>query len=450
MHVRVVVIGGGLGGLSASIALAGNGFQVSLHEKAPRLGGRATSYVLPDGEPIDNCQHVTLGCCVNLQDFYSRIGAADKIRYFDRLLFADSSGRRAEIKLSGLPAPFHLVPSFTSFRLLTLKDRLAIARAMLRIIASGGRPRLPAMASMMDWLKLQRQTPKAIDRFWRTVLVSALNEDLDRIDARYGIDVFWKAFVSNPAGFRVGLPAVPLAELYDASRDRLDQVQTRCGAAEILFGGDAVTGVRLDDGREVNADYYIAAVTIDRLLKILPEAVRGQDPFANLHKLKSSPITSVHLWFDRPVMRERFMASLDQTIQWVFNRTGEYLQIVISASRGLVQRSQEQIVDLCRSELAKLIPETVKAELKRAIVVRENAATFSPEPGCDRWRPSQRTRFRNLFLAGDWTETGWPATMEGAVRSGYLAAEGILAAEGAPLRLVKDDLPATGLARWFG
>jgi zeta-carotene desaturase len=450
---EVIVIGGGLAGLSSSIALADSGFRVSLFERSPRLGGRATSYVLPDGEHIDNCQHVTLGCCVNLQDFYSRIGVADKIRYYDRLVFAESTGRRAAIKASRLPAPLHLVPSFARFRLLDWKDRRAVANAMLRIIRSAGQPRLAAATSMLDWLKQEKQTPGAIHRFWRTVLVSALNENLDRIDATHGIAVFWKAFLSNRDGFRVGIPSVPLEQLYASSRERIESnqgnVHTRRGVAELRFDGDHVTGVRLDDGSEANGDYYIAALTFDQLLKILPDGIRNQSPFSDLGNLRVSPITSVHMWFDRAVMQEPFIASLDQTIQWVFNRTGQYLQIVISASHSLSHRSQQDIVELCRKELTRLIPAAGDAELLRSVVIRENAATFSPEPGCDRWRPAQRTPIRNLFLAGDWTQTGWPATMESAVRSGYQAAEAIHALEGRPVRLVQAELPVSGLARWL-
>jgi len=460
---HVIVIGGGLAGLSAAVALADAGVRISLFEKSPRLGGRAASYVLASGEHIDNCQHVTLGCCTSLEDFYSRLGVGPKIAYYDRLTFAESTGRRAAMKASGLPAPLHLLPAFVIFPFLKWKDKHAIARAMLRIVSSGGRPRLPVPMSMLDWLKQQRQTKPAIDRFWRTVLVSALNEELVRIDAGYGIGVFWKAFLSNPKGFVVGIPSVALAELYASCTERIERnggrVRTRCGVAELQIRSGRAIRVRLDEGSEVDADYCVAAVTFDRLLKILPEKLQGEQPFSSLRQLHVSPITSVHVWFDQTVMSEPFLTSMDQTIQWVFNKTklhrqdvsqpGQYLQIVVSASYGLSGRPQQEIVDLCRQELAQLIPATREAKLLRSVVIRENAATFSPEPGCDSWRPQQRTAIRNLLLAGDWTQTGWPATMESAVRSGYQAAEAILAQEGRPARLVQRELPATGLARWF-
>lgn len=450
---HVVVIGGGLAGLAASVALAGQGVRVTLVEKNPRLGGRATSYRLPSGEYIDNCQHVTLRCCTNLEDFYRRVGVEHKIRYYDNLLFSDSKGRRGSIKPSPLPAPFHLTPSFAVFPLLSIGDKYSIARAMLHLLRTGGSPRIADGMTMLEWLRRQRQTESAIDRFWRVVLVSALNEELDRTDARYGILVFWKAFLSNSTAFGMGVPAVPLAELY-ASCPRLierngGEVRTRCTAAEICVAAGVVAGVHLEGGGEVTGDVYVLALPFDRLLKVVPAALRETEAFKSIGNLSASPITGVHLWFDRSVMSEPFVTSMDHTIQWIFNRTGKYVQIVISASHALSNRSQQEIVEICQRELSELLPAARKAQLMRSVVVRENAATFSPAPECDQWRPSQKTALRNLFLAGDWTQTGWPATMEGAVRSGYKAAEAVLSMEGEPVSLVRPELPPNGVARWF-
>ena len=450
---HVVVVGGGLAGLAASVALAGHGMRVSLLEKNPRLGGRATSYLLPSGEYIDNCQHVTLRCCTNLEDFFRRAGVADKIRYYDELLFSDSKGRRGRIKSSRLPAPFHLAPSFAAFPLLTLRDKYSIARVMFRIVRGGGSPKVSDGMSMLEWLRQEKQTPAAIDHFWRVVLVSALNEHLDRTDARYGVLVFWRAFLSNSAGFGVGVPAVPLADLYASCAERIEkqggEVRTRCPAGSICLSGGKVIGVRLEGGGEVCGDYFVLAVPSGRLLKLIPAEIRQTEAFRKLSHFSVSPITGVHMWFDRPVMAEPFLTSIDHTIQWIFNRTNQYVQVVISASHDLSHRSQQEIVDICRHELNELLPAAREASLLRAVVIRENAATFSPAPGCDRWRPSQQTPVRNLYLAGDWTSTGWPATMESAVRSGYQAADAILSREGSPVSLIRPELPPGGVARWF-
>ena len=450
---HVIVVGGGIAGLAASVALADHGFRVSLLEKNPRLGGRATSYRLSSGEYIDNCQHVTLRCCTNLDDFYRRVGVAEKIRYYDELLFADSKRNRGVIRRSSLPAPFHLVPSFATFPLLPMRDKYAIALALLRILRAGGSPKMVSGMTMLEWLHQQKQTAGAIDRFWRVVLVSALNEELDRTDANDGILVFWKAFLCNSRAFGMGIPAVPLADLYASCADRIErtggQVRTRCSVGEVCMSDSNIAGLRLEGGGDVTGDHYVLALPFDRLLKLLPAELRATEIFENLQHLQVSPITGVHMWFDRSVMSEPFLTSIEGTVQWVFNRTGEYVQVVISASHALSNRSQQEIVDICRRELMDLLPATQTAQLQRSVVVRESAATFSPAPGSDRWRPSQQTAIRNLFLAGDWTRTGWPATMEGAVRSGYLAAEGILALQGFSASLVRPDMPPSGLARWF-
>jgi len=463
----VIIIGGGLAGLSSAVALAEAGCRVRLLESRPHLGGRATSYWLPDGSHVDNCQHVTLGCCTNLDDFYRRVGASEKIRYYNRLFFVDTRGRRSVIESSPLPPPLHLGPSFTLFPSLTWADKYAIGRAMLAIARSGGRPADAAGLSMLEWLKKHGQTDGAITRFWQVVLVSALNEELVRTDARYGIEVFWKGFLSTRRGFEVGIPSVPLAELYDGCREAImrrgGEVRTRAAIREIRVAGDAVASLRLDDGTELSADFYISSVPQDTLLELLPPEFVNREPmFSNLRSVKTSPITGVHFWYDRPVMSEPFLTLLERTTQWIFNKSqlfsehapggpaetdGQYLQLVISASYGLLALSRQEIINLCSSELLDVLPATRAARLVKATVIKEAHATFSPEPGCDRWRPPQRTALKNFFLAGDWTATSWPATMEGAVRSGYLAAEALLSACGEPQQFVLPDLPAEGLAR---
>ena len=471
----MIVIGGGLAGLAAGVALAESGWRVRLFEQRPFLGGRATSYVLPDGEHVDNCQHVTLGCCTNLDDFYRRIGAAGKIKFFDRLLFLDPQGRKGEMQAGSLPAPFHLTGSFATFAPLNVFDKLSIARAMLDILQTQGKPsdlNENGGISMLEWLRRRGQTKRAIERFWRVVLVSALDEELDRTDARFGVDVFWKAFLSNSTGYRMGVPAVPLANLYDGCKSEIErrggEVILRAPVRGLKIENGELAGIRFDEGREETAaDTYIFAVPHTALVELLPESVKQSDPsLANLDKIKVAPITGVHYWFDRPVMTEPFVTLIDTTTQWIFNKTalyadsngagqnpasGQYLQLVISASYDLLQKSRQEIIDLCLTEVRQALPAVRNAELVKATVIKEAAATFSPEPGVDRWRPKQQTAVPRLFLAGDWTDTGWPATMEGAVRSGYLAAEALLRSEGTPRKFLQPDLAPDGfIAMWLG
>jgi squalene-associated FAD-dependent desaturase len=460
---NVIVIGAGLAGLSSGVALAEAGFRVKLLEQRPFLGGRASSYSLPDGEQIDNCQHVTLGCCTNLDDFYGRAGALGKIARYGRLVFVDPAGRRAIMEASALPPPFHLAPSLAFYPSLSWAEKRGIAQAMLAIARRAGHngDGDAAGSSMLEWLRAHGQSDGAIARFWSVVLVSALNEELARTEARYGLDVFWKAFLSARAGYVVGIPRVPLGELYEGCRLAIErrngEVLCRTAVRGFNLNEGRITGVAMDGGREHSADFYLLAVPHEAALKLLPERmVAGEPIFRQIRNLRVSPITSVHFWFDRDVMSEPFLTLLDRTTQWIFNKSrlteepgdGRYLQSVISASYGLVERSRQEIIKLCLGELHEVLPEARKARLIKATVVKETAATFSPEPGADRWRPPQRTPVPNLFLAGDWTLTGWPATMEGAVRSGYLAAEAILFECGEPKRLLKPDLPPEGLARW--
>jgi zeta-carotene desaturase len=476
---NVIVIGGGLAGLAAGVALAEAGWQVRLFEQRPFLGGRATSYVLPSGEHVDNCQHVTLGCCTNLEDFYRRVGSADKIKYFDRLVFVDPQGRRGEMQAGLLPAPFHMTGSFLTFAPLALPDKLSIARAMLDILRAKGHTRdldeTPAI-SMQTWLERRKQTRGAIERFWRVVLVSALDEELDRTDARFGVDVFWKAFLSNRTGYRMGVPTVPLAELYEGCRAAIErkggEVTLRSPVRAITMENGSLQSVQFDGPRTETADAYVLALPHEALRELLPGALRKNHPeLRHLAKIKDAPITGVHFWFDRQVMDEPFVTLLDTHTQWIFNKTmlygdlgartdaasteqrtttgAQYLQMVISASYDLIPKQRQEIIDLVLREVRQALPKARAAQLVKATVIKETTATFSPEPGIDAWRPPQKSSIEKMFLAGDWTATGWPATMEGAVRSGYLAAEAVLRAAGGSEKFLQRDLAPDGLVKLF-
>jgi zeta-carotene desaturase len=299
------------------------------------------------------------------------------------------------------------------------------------------------------------------------VLVSALDEELDRTDARFGVDVFWKGFLSNRTGYRMGVPSVPLAELYGGCKAEIEkrggEVNLRMPVRSIHIANGAVAGVEFDGGRQETADAYVFAVPHPALAELANDEMKRLDPrLAELEKIGVAPITGVHFWFDREVMKEPFVTLLDTTTQWIFNKTalygekngevnekGQYLQLVISASYDLLQKPRQEIIDLCLKEVQQALPAARDAKLLKATVIKEAAATFSPQPGVDRWRPTQDTLIRGMFLAGDWTATGWPATMEGAVRSGYLAAEAVLRNAGTPKAFLQPDLPPDGLVGLF-
>lgn len=429
----VLVVGGGLAGLATAAALGGAGYSVELFEARPYLGGRATSYphISSDGttEIIDNCQHVLMRCCVNLLDLYDRLGVGDRIEFHREFYFLEPGGRVSKLHAGKLPAPLHFSTSFARMRCFSWADKLSLARA-LRALRSERRWRRDLdQISMADWLAEKRQTPRAIERFWKQVLVSAINEDLDKMAAAHGFQVFWLGFLADSASYEMGVPAVSLGELYgeDAWR-KFETVHFHLRCPVERIGPEGVVAA----GRLHSADYYVNCLPFERA-----SVMEGFAPPAMEH----SPITGIHLWFDRAVTQLPHAVLLDRTIQWMFDKgEGKYLQVVVSASRSLIEMGRAEVIQLALRELAEFFPAVRDAKLQKAHVVKEVRATFSARPGLEAERPVSRTQWPNVFLAGDWTKSGWPATMEGAVRSGYLAAEAVTGAAGRPLRFLKRDI----------
>lgn len=435
---RALVAGGGLAGLAAAAALADAGFEVELYEARGFLGGRATSFPLPGeegGELIDNCQHVLLRCFDNLLDFYRRLGAERHIRFYREFHFVEPGGRVSCLERGRYPAPAHFFGSFAGLKFLGPMDKLAIARGMAAIRRERERRQDLDRITMLDWLREKGQTRRAIERFWRPVLVSAINEELDTMAARHGFQVFWLGFLARADASEMGLSAVPLRELYSAEAwEKLGRVTVHLRApVECLPLEDGRVAGAQAGGERRAADYYICAVPFERLGALAP----GLD--IDVSQFRHSPITGIHLWFDRPVMDLPQATLLDRTIQWAFNKSeGRYVQVVVSASRSLVEMARQEVLALAVRELAEFFPSVGRARLERAQVIKEVRATFSARPGMEALRPPARTAIPNLFLAGDWTRTGWPATMEGAVRSGYLAAEAVTETAGQSRKFLLD------------
>ena len=422
---KLLIAGGGLAGLAAAAALGRDGWEVELFEARPFLGGRATSYAVPAGgeevpETIDNCQHVLLRCCLNLLDFYQRLGVRERIKFYREFFFIEPGGRISTLRRGRLPAPLHFTESFLRMSCLSFADKTAIGKALLALRRERTRRTDLDRISMLDWLLQKRQTPHAIDRFWRQVLVSAVNEDLDRMAARHGFQVFWLGFLASADGYEMGVPSVPLGELYTADAwQRMGNVKMhfRSPVERIDASGFQVGGERL------TADRYLCALPFERL-----EAVGLPAP-----KFEHSPITGVHLWFDREVTTLPHATLLDRTMQWMFNKdAGRYLQLVVSASRDLTNLSRQEIIDIAIGDLRLYFPRVRDAKLVKAHVVKEQRATFSAAPETESLRPGAQSEITNLYMAGDWTSSGWPATMEGAVRSGYIAADALSSSIGRP------------------
>jgi squalene-associated FAD-dependent desaturase len=461
----VAVVGGGLSGLSAACALANVGYRVTLFERRPYLGGRASSYEHPGtGEVLDNCQHILLGCCTNLVDFYQRLGVEQKIRWYDRLTFMLPGGQVGEIGSSAWPAPFHASSSFLKFNLLDLKDKLAIARGMLAMMEHLPEDR---GKSFLNWLRRKGQTKHAIDRFWSPVLVSALNEELDNVSVHYGAMVFRDAFLKSAEAGRMGVPTVPLSELYgvaaDYIRERGGEVHLRASVDGFTPTGEGVT-VSVN-GVDCPFDYLIPAVPYQGLERILPDARESDSIRAQLGEFHSSPITGIHLWFDREITDLDHAVLLERNIQWMFQKSrilegrrsspdaplgaGSYLELVVSSSKSMLEMGRNEIMDIALRELAEFFPKVREARVLKGTVVKEVHATFSPEPGLEPHRPSPLTAWPRVFLSGDWTATGWPATMEGAVRGGYITAQTLANIRGDEQVFLIPDLPARGLMRLF-
>ena len=430
---KVLIAGGGLAGLAAAAALGGSGYDVELFEARPFLGGRATSYTVPGGpegesETIDNCQHILLRCCVNLLDFYDRMQVRDRIHFYREFYFIEPGGRISVLKRGRLPAPFHFTGSFLGLSFLDRHDKTRIARALAALRRERTRRKDLDRISMLDWLLQKRQTPRAIDRFWRQVLVSAISEDLDRMAAMHGFQVFWLAFLARPDSYEMGVPAVRLGELYSTDAWRR-WPNVRLHLRTSVEGADA-SGFTIG-GQRCKGDFHIVALPFERL-----EALGLPVP-----AFQHSPITGVHLWFDREVTTLPHATLLDRTMQWMFNKEGgRYLQLVVSASRELTNLPRNEIVDIAVGDLRLYFPRVREAKLLKSHVVKEQRAVFSAAPETESLRPGVQTTFPNVFIAGDWTRTGWPATMEGAVRSGYLAAEAVTKAAGEEKRFLVPDV----------
>ena len=425
-----LVLGGGLAGIAAAVSLADAGWRVTLLEGRKHLGGRATSHVDPrTGEPLDNCQHVLIRRCTRLVALLGRLGVADDIEWHDRLHFLRPGGRHDVLRRSPLPAPLHLAPSLLGCGFLGAGAKLAVSSSMLRVIAGD---RGSDDVSFADWLRARRQPAEAVERFWSPVVVSALNECVERASSAAALHVFREGFLADRAGYEVGVPRVPLVRLYDGAGEVLRRaggtVLAGTPARAVHMEGGRVRGVACGAGRPFRADAYVCALPPERVAKVFAPPAADADPRLSAGgRLAFSPIVGIHLWFDRPVLYLPHAALVGSSLHWLFDRGvgpdgRQHLHGVISAARDHADLPAARIVAEACSEVARFLPAARGAVLLRGEVIKERRATFSPAVGAERLRPEAAGPIDNLFLAGDYCRTGWPATMEGAVRSGELAA----------------------------
>jgi len=442
----VVVVGGGFAGLSAGVALAERGFRVALLERKPALGGRAYSFEDPDtGDFVDNGQHVLMGCYTESLDFLNKIGSGDKLVFHPDLEIEmlAGPGRSATVRTAHLPGPFHMSAALMRYRHLSLGERLSAVRAGLKLLAI--RRRDPAALEKLTVAELMNQlgqSENARRSFWYPVSIATLNDEPEVSSAALFAEVLKRAFFARRRDSAFVYSRVGLSDLYcTGARAIIEQSGGVIASHAIVEGleidGDGtVNRVRLRDGRKLAAANFIAAVPPYHLVRMLPENAVADPFFRRIGELGTTPTICVHVWFDREVTRSAFVGFIGTSTQWLFNkrrifeRHGErhpgYLSFVISGARRLVDQSNDEILDLVINDLNAMIPAARGAKVTKAIVLKEKQATMAPDTRSHQLRPPAATPFPNLFLAGDWIQTGLPATIESAVVSGRAAAAAVV------------------------
>ncbi|MFJ8749338.1 hydroxysqualene dehydroxylase HpnE [Streptomyces sp. NPDC102441] len=444
---RAVVIGGGLAGVTSALRLADAGLDVTLLEGRPRLGGLAFSFRRGDLS-VDNGQHVYLRCCTAYRWFLDRIEGAHLAPLQDRLdvpvldVGRPAGPRLGRLRRTGLPVPLHLAGGLAAYPHLSLAEKAQVARAALAL----GRLDLadPALdgVDFATWLRRQGQSSRAIEALWDLVGVATLNATAPNASLALAAMVFKTGLLSEPGAADIGWAAVPLGDLHDTlARKALESagvrihVRTRAGSLTRAEDGRWAVGT---DGERFEADTVVLAVPQGETHRLLPDGALD-DP-GRLLELTDAPILNVHVVYDRKVLRKPFFAALGSPVQWVFDRTassglqgaGQYLAVSQSAAQDEIDLPVAELRKRYVPELERLLPAARGAGIRDFFVTRERTATFAPAPGVGRLRPGTHTRVPGLHLAGAWTATGWPATMEGAVRSGFSAADAALQALGRP------------------
>ncbi|MEB2285640.1 MAG: hypothetical protein B6D46_08780 [Polyangiaceae bacterium UTPRO1] len=443
----VLIMGGGFAGLAAATQLAAAGRRVTVLEKRPVLGGRAYSYTdQATGDVIDNGQHAMMGCYTETFGFLERIGAADKLAVQTslRVDMLDPTRGAGAISCPPLPNPFHMAAGVLGYRLLPVADRVRVLAGGLRLLMMKRRGDTRLAALTVDGaLDLLGQSPAARRAFWHPIAIATLNEDPAIASADLLATVMVRAFFAGKDAARFVLAKVGLSELYtdDARRfieARGGRIETKAHVVGVGFRGDEVSHFELRDGRRLTASAYVSAVPPQGLFPLLPIAVRRSVPaLGGIEGLTSSPIVSVHVWFDRPLLAGRpFVGFIGTGTHWAFNRDviggrrdrdGGYLSFVISGARAIVDDDNEAIVARTLADVHRLVPESAAAVVRHTQVVKEKFATMAPTVAAARLRPATVTPFDNFVLAGDWTDTGLPATIESAVMSGHRAADVVTA-----------------------
>ena len=452
----IAVIGGGLAGLSAALDLVDAGRNVVLFERRPFVGGKAYSFEDPHHDVVlDNGQHITMRCCTEFQAFLERIGCADIVRYQDHLEVAvidpESRGHRVSVissrqpsglsrlGLQLLPAPLHMFPSMVTYEHLSLaeKTRLAFAFEPIRKMSELERLALDRQ-SFESWLMDHRQTERVIERFWDLIVLPTCNDRCRDVSATQAIQVFQEGFSSDARAADIGLFTRGLGQVADAALERLRRrgarIELNASVSGIVTSGGEASSVQFGRGEQADVSAVIIALPPQAAFNLVPPQWRRREPFWRLSQHEVSPIVNVHMQWDSPVMRRDFVAVLDPDAQFIFHRSQihgwetppHWISVSLSGAHDLVGLPQQTIIERVERAVRRALRRTSGAKLLATRVVKEAEATFRPKPGMNAHRVRPRTSIRNLVLAGAWTATGWPATMESAIRSGRAAAQALL------------------------
>ncbi len=422
---RVAVVGGGLAGFAAGLALKAAGAHVELFERSRILGGRATSFEI-DGLEVDNGQHVFLACCTEFINFAQSVGMGDQLRLqarFDATILA-RSGKVGRLRTTDLPAPLHLIGSFASYSHLGRAGKLRIARALAAALLGKSDP----SETFAAWLTRNGQGAEERAAFWDPFFIPALNAAFDRVGASDAMFVLKTAFLRDAGAARFGFSRVPLAHLTQAAAKQLDAVHTSTAVLGVTPSDTAVAlrpptvTLSLSKGDATDFDAVVLAVPPRQTERILGDPQRYG--VTNLDRYDPYPIIDVHLWHEGGSIGRDFVAALESPLQWIFEKEPGYLCCSFSAADEYLRQPTAELETLAWREVQTFLPALKGATLVRSAVTRNPEATWLPRVGAT--RTQQRTNHRAIAIAGSWTETGWPDTMESAVRSGNLAAQAIL------------------------
>ena len=432
-----IVIGGGCAGFAAATALAASGARLLLVEARPGLGGRATAFTDPaTGERVDNGQHILMGCYTETLALLDRIGAADRVRWQTglKLSMIDRAGHHSVLALPALPSPLNVLAGVLAWEALSWSERFSVLRIGAAINpanpAKAGHYPLPLGISVRAWLEQNGQAPRLSELLWEPLALAALNQSIDQADASIFVGVLERVFGPDPAAAALVLPAVPLDELYaEPARawlaDRGSEVRVNA-PAKVALDGQRVRGIRVRD-EVIEAPLVISTVpwhAFHALFDEVPAALAATA--ANAAALASLPIVTVNLWFDSAVMQEPLVGLPGRNFQWVFDRraiiggTASHLSMVSSGADAIVAQSNDELTATALREVREALPAARAATLRKSLAVREKRSTFSLAPDAPP-RPETRTAIDGFLLAGDWIQTGLPATIESAVLSGHRA-----------------------------